>query len=113
MPPVKKTHHNRSRTFMIEWRRYRKLSQEEAAARVEIDRTTLGRIEKGILPYNQDFLEKLAEAYGCEPQDILSVDPLKPDPPRLVWDRLKAASPELQESAIRVLDALLKTGSEK
>jgi transcriptional regulator with XRE-family HTH domain len=113
MPPVKKPHHARAKTFMVEWRKHRGLSQEEAAARVDLDRTTLGRIEKGILPYNQDFLEKLSFAYGCEPSDILSVNPLAPAPPRLVWDRLRSASPEVQESAWRIVEALLKTSGEK
>lgn len=111
MPPVKKPPHTRQKTFMKEWRKYRKLSQEKAAQRVEVDRTTLGRIEKGQLPYNQDFLERLALAYGCEAADILDMNPMKPDAPRLVYDRLKDAPKAMQDQAIRVLDALLKTGS--
>lgn len=111
MPPVSKNPHTRQRTFLREWRKYRGLSQTEAAERVEIDQTTLGRIERGVVPYNQDFLERLALAYGCDVEDLLSVDPLKPDPPKLVYNRLRAAPKAVQEQALRILDALLRDGT--
>ena len=100
----------RGPTFLRAWRKYRKLTQEAVAERVGVDRTTIGRIENGELPYNQDFLEKVALIYGCEPEDLLAIDPLRPDPPKLVYNQLKIASPEIQQRAIAVLDALLKTG---
>lgn len=93
---------------MKNWRKHRGLTQEQAAERVELDRTTYSRIEGGKLPYNQDFLEKLAHAFGCDPSDILSNDPLRPDPPKLVYERLRAAPPELQAKAIELLEVLLK-----
>lgn len=108
MPPVKKPTHSRNRTFLRAWRKYKKLTQEEAASRVDVDRTTLLRIEKGEIPYNQDFLEKLALAYGCDVSDLLTVDPLSPNPPKLIFDRIRAAPPEIQARALAVLDALLK-----
>lgn len=98
-------------TFMRSWRKFRGLTQEGAAERVGVDRTTYGRVENGELPYNQNYLERLAHAYGCDVGDILSVDPLKPDAPRLVYNRLRQAPPELQARAIAVLDALLKEAS--
>lgn len=108
MPPIKKPIHNRQRTFLREWRQYFDINQDEAAARVGIDRTTLSKIERGQLPYNQDFLERLAVAYGCEAVDFLQTNPLAPEPPRLVWDALKKASPEKQAEAWRIVEALLK-----
>ena len=96
---------------MRQWRKFKKLTQEQAAERCDVDRTTLGRIEKGELPYNQDFLEKLALAYGVDVVDILTLDPLVPDPPRLVYDRLRKASKEKQNQAMLILDALLRDAS--
>lgn len=93
---------------MREWRKFRKLSQVAAAERVDVDYTTLGRIERGELPYNQDFLERLAVAYGCEVTDLLEWNPLKPQPPRLVFERVKAAHPDLQKQIISVVEAMLK-----
>lgn len=100
----------RGRVFLREWREFRELTQEAAADRVDVDRTTLSKIERGILPYNQDFLERLALAYGCEPAELLGINPLQPDPPKLVYARLRAAPPDVQRRAVAVLEALLKTG---
>jgi transcriptional regulator with XRE-family HTH domain len=110
MAPVKKPLHKRQPHFLRQWRNFRKLSQDTAADRVEVDRSTLAKIELGQVPYNQDILERLALAYGCDVTDLLTVDPLKPDPPRLVYDRLRQASPALRDRALAVLDALLKAG---
>lgn len=110
MARIKKPAHDRHPTFLKAWRTYRGLSQDELADRVDVDRTTIGRLERSDIPYNQDILERLAFALGCEVEDILSLDPLKPDPPRLVYQQLKAASPEQQHRAIMMLEALLKAG---
>jgi transcriptional regulator with XRE-family HTH domain len=110
MPPIKRPAHHRRRTFLLEWREYRELTQEDAADRVGVDRTTLGRIEAGKLPYNQDFLEKLAFAYMCEPTDLLSVNPRFRDPPTLIYEKLRAAPREMQDRAVAIIDAMLKAG---
>jgi hypothetical protein len=68
------------------------------------------RIEAGRLPFNEETLERFALAFGCDMQDLFMVNPLKPDAPKLVYDRLRAAPKELQDRAIAVLDALLKAG---
>lgn len=108
MAPVKKPEHHRRVTYLREWRKYRKLSQETLADRLEIDRTTLSRIERGELPYNQDFLERAAVALGCEPEDIISRDPLRPDPPRLVYDALMTVDNDTRTKVMAMIEALLK-----
>lgn len=65
------------RTFLREWRLYRNLTQEQAAERIGMDHSTLGRIERGLVPYSQGVLEAAAQAYSCEPWDLLNVDPNK------------------------------------
>ena len=110
MAPVKKAIHKRAPTFLRQWRKFKRLTQEQVAERVGVDFTTVGRIEKGELPYNQDYLERLALAIGVEVTDLLNADPLKPDPPRLVYDRLRLAPRDVQERAMAVIEALLKAG---
>ena len=110
MPPVPKPKHQRQPHYMRQWRKHAKLSQEAAAERVGIDRATLSKIEAGKVPYNQDLVERLAFAYGCEPSDIIAVNPAAWDGPRLVFERLRHAPRETQERAIAILDALLKAG---
>lgn len=110
MVSVPKPPHARTRTYLAEWRDFKDLTQEEVADRVEVDRTTVGRIERGEVPYNQDFLERLALAYGCEPTDLLTVNPLAPEPSAVFASRLRRAPRAVQERALAVLDALLKAG---
>lgn len=80
---------------------------------VEMSIGSLSRYENGEQPYSQDVLFALADVFGCEPQDLLTIDPLAPvvkEPPRLIWDALKDASPEKQAEAWRIVEALLKAG---
>ena len=100
--------HRRDPTFLRAWRDFRDLNQDEAAEKMGIDRSTLSKIENGRLPYNQDLLERAALVYGCDPEDLLAIDPLKPDPPKLIYDRLRRASPDVQRQVMDVIDVLLK-----
>ena len=110
MVSAKPKRRDRKSIFLRQWRKYRGLTQIEASERIEVNQSTLARIESGELPYNEDVLERLALAYGCDPYDLLCVDPTKPDPPKLVIDRLRQAPPEVRDRALAVLEALLKAG---
>ena len=103
--------HQRNRTFLREWRLHRHLTQERAAERLGIDQSTLSRIERGQHPYDQDFLETAAEAYRCEPADLIVRNPLAHDAIWSIVDNLRKAPQAQQEQVRAVLDALLKTGS--
>lgn len=86
------------------------MTLERVAALIEVDHTSLSRVERGETPYDEDILAKLALVYGCDPADLINIDPLKPDAPKLVYDRLRAVPKELQDRALAVLEALLKAG---
>lgn len=105
-PPAKKP--QRRRTFLREWREHRNLTQEAAADRIGVDQTTLSRIERGVLPYSQDFLEAAAFAYMCEPADLLMRNPLDADAVWSITDNLRAASPEVRATIETVIGALVK-----
>lgn len=101
----------RRRTFLRQWREKVPLTQEQAADRIGITQGQLSRIERGDTPYNQDFLEKAADAYQCEPADLIMRDPSRPDAMWSIVDQLKVATPEQREDVRRVADALIrKTG---
>jgi transcriptional regulator with XRE-family HTH domain len=108
MPPRARPRQQRHRTFLREWRDYRHLTQEQAAERIGIEQPTLSRIERGISPYSQDFLERAAWAYMCEPADLLMRNPLNDDAIWSVADHLRQATPEQKEQVRAVIDALLK-----
>jgi transcriptional regulator with XRE-family HTH domain len=110
MAPVPKKPRERNRTFLREWRDFRKLSQEEVAERLEIDRSTISRIERGESPYDQDVLEKLALVYGCDPEDMLSINPFGDDQLRLAWSSLQRAPADVKARALGYIEALLKVG---
>lgn len=44
---------------------------------MEIAATTFGRIERGVVPYDQDFLEVAADVLRCDPWDLIHRDPWK------------------------------------
>lgn len=110
MPPVKKTPRVRNKHFLREWREHRQLNQEQAAERMDIDRTTLSRIERGEVPYNQDFLEHAAFVYGCDTDDLISRNPADWDRPRLVFTQLRRQSIETQAMVLDVIERMLKAG---
>jgi transcriptional regulator with XRE-family HTH domain len=81
-------------TFLRQWRKFRHLTQEQAGERMGIDYSTLGRIERGIIPYSQQVLEAAASAYNCEPWDLLNVDPFKEGRVVDLVQIMKEADPE-------------------
>lgn len=108
MAPVPKAR-PKGRTFLRAWRVHRGLTQEQAAARVDRDRTTLSKIERGKVPYDQALLEGLAEAYRCEPADLIMRDPKSP-----IWsilDALRELTPEQQDQIAQIVSTFNKAGS--
>ena len=97
---------SRQSTFLRNWRKFKKLSQEAAAESLEIKQGTLSKIERGQLPYNQDFLEKAALVYGCDASDLLAVDPLAPRETDVV-KLFRRATPEVK----RIVETILRTGT--
>ncbi len=74
------------KTYIRAWREHRGLSLRRLAARLEVDpggkqyrsHATLGRVETGKTPYNQQLLEALSVALRCTVTELLVVDPRKP-----------------------------------
>lgn len=101
-------HRQRRRTFLREWREYRNLTQDAAADRIDIERSTLSRIERGLLPYSQDFLEAAAFAYMCDPADLLMRNPLDEDAVWSITDNLRQADPATRATIETLISALTK-----
>lgn len=112
MPPVAKQRRQLRKTFLREWRKYRRLSQERAAERLDIERSHLSRIERGQIPYSQGLLEAAAEAYACEPWDLLNVDPNKEREVVDISDMLRTATPEERAEILGYARGRLKSGTE-
>lgn len=76
MASMAKRHH-----FIKEWRKFRGLTQEQLAGRLEkmpgepLSHASVSRLEREIQPYQQESLEAVAVALNCTPAQLLSVNP--------------------------------------
>lgn len=98
------------RIYLREWRQYRNLTQDQLADRIGISRVMVSKIERGLNPYHQAFLEAAAEALMCEPADLLVRDPSKPE---AIWSVWESIPPTVRPQAIAILKTFMgaKTGT--
>jgi transcriptional regulator with XRE-family HTH domain len=86
------------RTFIKQWRDYRELSQEQLAERVTAylvehgtgdgyTHASIGRLERGLMPYSQPILEALADSLGTDPASLLIRDPTDPTGIWTIWEK--------------------------
>jgi transcriptional regulator with XRE-family HTH domain len=92
-----------TRTFVREWREFREHSLEALASMVEMDKSNLGKLERGILQYNQKNMERIAKVLGTSVDVLLTRGPEQPSP---LWHSFKIASPEVRRQ-IELLAATL------
>jgi transcriptional regulator with XRE-family HTH domain len=95
-------------TFVRQFRHDRGLTLERLADRVGMTHASLSRLERGLQPYSQGLLERLAVALGTDAASLLIRDPTDPEGIWSVWDR---ASPGERRQLIEIAKTLLKTGS--
>lgn len=105
MPPVSKPKRQRQSHYLREWRKFRGYSAEAASEMIGMSRENLGRIERGEVPYNQDVLELLAEAYRCEVADLLVRNPLDPEG---IWSLWNEAQPAQRRQIVDVVKVLVR-----
>ncbi len=98
------------RIFVREWRKHRGYSLERLAEMIGTTHATLSRIERGLLPYNQPFLERAAEMLMCEPADLLMRNPEDPEGIWSIWDRAK---PGERRQIVEIAKTLLRTGTDR
>lgn len=108
MAPISKPKRKRDRHFIREWRIFREKNQSDIAEALDVNQSSISNLENGKTPYDQDVLERLAIYFGCDPQDLISINPLAPDAPRLVYSKVRSASPEKQREILAVVEAMLK-----
>ncbi len=64
-------------TYIRAWRKERGMTMVELAQQANMQQGHLSRLERGQLPYNQQTLERLAEALRVSPGMLIDVDPEK------------------------------------
>jgi transcriptional regulator with XRE-family HTH domain len=90
-----------------EWRKYRKLNQEEVAKFLDVAQATISRWENGEAPPNYNDLENLARIYNAGVSDLIMRDPFNPDPAAVAYLELKRASEDVQKKALKLITAFL------
>jgi transcriptional regulator with XRE-family HTH domain len=95
-------------TFFREWRKFRHLTLERLAERLEVTAGALSQLERGDVQYTQPMLEALADALNCEPADLITRSPLAEKGLQLVWDQIPQ---EDRAKALQVLAAFAKDGT--
>ena len=78
-PGYRRAPSQRGRTYFKDWRKFRKIRQEQIAAKLETTKATVSRIERGEMQYTQDYLEALAQLLGVHVATLLSRPPSEAD----------------------------------
>lgn len=99
----------RLRTYFREWREYRGLTLEQAGERADMTAGNLSAMERGAQGYTQAGLESLAQAYNCDPGQLLTVDPTKGD---AIWSIWELAKPGDRQKIVDIAKTIIgKTGT--
>lgn len=63
--------------FFKEWRKFRKLTQQQVADALGSSSGYVSDLENGKRRYNEDHLDALAELFQCSTADLISTNPLE------------------------------------
>lgn len=94
--------------YIRAYRKRAKLSLDGLAEKAGVDKGNLSKLERGLLPYKQDVLERIAEALDATVEEILTRDPSAPTP---IWSYIDRASPSLREQIEEAAAAVFRAGS--
>ena len=93
-------------TFIRQWRQHRGYSLDKLADMVPMDKSNLSKVERGILPYNQEMLERVADALMTDVASLLMRDPTAPG---AIWARWERASMGERQQIEAVAQALISS----
>jgi transcriptional regulator with XRE-family HTH domain len=94
----------RQRIFLREWREHRGKTLVQVAEQVGITHGHLSRIERGQKDYTQSLLELLAEAYMCEPADLIVRNP---QDRTAIWSLWDSAQEVERDQIVRLAETVL------
>lgn len=101
---------NHRPTFIRQWRLHRGYSLDKLAQMVPMDKSNLSKVERGILPYNQEMLERLADALMTDVASLLIRDPTRPQAIWTIWEQASPGEKAQIESVAEALISLRKSG---
>lgn len=106
--PIRIRHKNRrpAHVYLAEWLRYRDITAEQLAGRLDIGKSIISKLMNGHQPYSMPMLEAIAYALNCEVNELLR-QPNAPTRDEL----LEKASPEDLRRALDLIETIRKTGT--
>ena len=96
--------------YIRQWRVAKGMSLEALADGVPMDKGNLSKVERGLLPYNQEMLERLADVLGTDPGNLINRDPTKDGKVIDMVQRLNGA--DLERAAAILEAAFGRTGTQ-
>ena len=96
-------------TFIRQWRVHRGYSLDKLADMVPMDKSNLSKVERGILPYNQEMLERVAESLMTDTASLLMRDPTAPGAIWSIWERASVGERVQIEAIAQALIASRKS----
>lgn len=106
MPAMKKRAYRK--TYIREWRKYRDLTLEKLADRIEMTPSHLSMLERGERAYTQETLESLAEALRTDAASLLTRNPADEDAIWSIWDTAKPGEKRL---IVDIAKTVVRTGT--
>lgn len=95
-------------TFIKHWREYRKLNQEQLAARLDMTQSHLSMLENGKRGYTQETLEAIADALQTDAASLLMRNPQDGD---AIWSIWEQAKPGERRMIVDIAKTVTKTGT--
>lgn len=96
-------------TFIRQWRQHRGYSLDKLADMVPMDKSNLSKVERGFLPYNQEMLERLADALMTDPASLLMRDPTRDGAIWSIWEQASTGERVQIEAIAQALIAARKS----
>lgn len=95
--------------YIKQWRKYRGLTQERLASRLDMNQGHLSQIENYKRGYNQGLLEAIADALSCVPADLIMRDPTKSEALWSIWEQV----PDNQRTQVmEIIETFVHEGKE-
>jgi transcriptional regulator with XRE-family HTH domain len=99
---------HKQRTYVREWRDYRRLSQAALSERIGVAQATLSKLERGQIGYTQPMLEALADALSCSPADLIMRDPSQSNG---LWTLINGLSDADRAQAAQIIETFKRRAS--
>lgn len=76
--------------FIKQWRKFRGLTMQQLAERLELSVSTFSRIERYRQSPTLDLIGQISVQLDCSPGELITRDPSRPDDMWAVWNSMTA-----------------------